>query len=562
MDKLLEWKKKNLQVAGYAHFDKKFGLDSAWDYITDPSIVAKHSFFPFITYDQVFYKAHRESGKELDEATNKIIRIPKKERKIEIKDKVRPICYSAHIDRCIYQYYGYLLNEKYNEYLVKENISQSVVAYRTNLHKNNIDFAKQAFDFIKKGECNIIVGDFKGFFDNLDHKYLKRMLCEVLGQKTLSNDWYAVYKNVTKYSKWDLVDILKINGLITDADIKKKNDAHQEALKGNTRQARELIKYFDEKIDELNGFNITYPHKIYKKSELTKEQFEQQKLALLEIKKERTEKLALTKEQFKQHKKTSHENKSFVSNKQSFGIPQGSSISAVLSNVYMINFDKKIQRFVEKFNGLYLRYSDDFIIILPKDIYFTLDELKTYLHGVVYETDKLTLEAKKTQIYSFENSEIFNIVDAESPYKSQIDYLGFIFDGKQVTLRPKTISKYYYRMHKKLNHIVKSKGITKKGHNISYDELYNTYTQKGRNGQYDKDQLPNKIIKKDANNKYKIGNFFSYVQKADLIFNPEYVGKNKVNKPDKPLNDKMPITRSTQRHMLKIRRKRQDIVVK
>lgn len=508
MDELLEWKKQNARAAGYAHFDKKFGLNSAWDYITKPSKIATHSFFPFITYDKVFYKVSNKDGKVI------------------VKDKIRPICYSAHIDRCIYQYYGYLLNEKYNEYVDREGISESVVAYRTNLHKNNIHFTKQAFDFIKKRECNVIVGDFKGFFDNLDHKYLKSMLCEVLGVEALSNDWYAIYKNITRYSTWDLIDVLKLNGLITDDDIKAKENAHKEALTGRTRKARNLIAYFDEKINELNGFEIEDP----------------------EI---RSKKIALTKEQFKQHKKTY-----LKIHKDAFGIPQGSSISAVLSNVYMIDFDKKICKFIKKFNGMYLRYSDDFIIILPKDSAVTCTEVVTYLHGVVSETDKLTLEANKTQIYSYENNQIINITDATDSHKSYIDYLGFIFDGKQVTLRPKTVSKYYYRMYKKIKHISKSNGITKKGNRVSYTELYKTYTQKGRSGEYDPLKLPEKVIIKNKNNPYKSGNFFSYVYKADVIFNPEYVGKNKV---ENPVNPKEPITRSTQRHMLKIRRIRDKI---
>lgn len=64
------------------------------------------------------------------------------------------------------------------------------------------------------------------------------------------------------------------------------------------------------------------------------------------------------------------------------------------------------------------------------------------------------------------------------------------------------------------------------------------------------------MIIKDLNNPHKSGNFFSYVHKADEIFNPEYVGKNKV---ENPINPKEPITRSTQRHMLKIRRIRNKI---
>lgn len=493
MEKLEIFKKQNSNVAGYAHFDKKFGINSAWDYITDCKKIKSHAFFPFITYEQVFYKVAKKDGK------------------IVVKDKIRPICYSSHIDRCIYKYYGFLLNEKYNDYVKKHDICRCVVAYRTNLHKNNIHLSKQAFDFIKKDDCYVIIGDFKGFFDNLDHKYLKNMLCKVLCVDFLPDDWYAVFKNITKYSTWDLVDILKLNNLISDDDILKKEQAHTLALDGKTRKAREISKFFDKKIATLNGFD-------------------------LDDHKKRAEKLALSKELFKKYKKE------YVKpNKNLFGIPQGSAISAVLSNVYMIDFDKKIQQFVENLNGLYLRYSDDFIIVIPKISVSNFEEILDFLYKVVSQTEKLTLQSDKTQIYSYQNSEILNITDKNACFSSKIDYLGFIFNGKEVTIRQKTVSKYYYRMYKKLNHIVRSEGFTKNGNRISCNQLYKTYTQKGRNGQYDKSKFPAKIMLKDENNPYKSGNFFSYVYKADKIFNNE------------------PITRDTKRHMLKIRRVRNSI---
>lgn len=512
---LIEWKIKNARAAAYAHFDKKVGIDATWNYITDPNKVKSHSFFPFISYEQVFYKYKKEKK----DKSGKVIQ---KER---VEGKIRPICYSAHMDRCIYKYYGFLLNEKYNEYIDREGISNSVVAYRTNLYKNNIHFAKEAFDFMKKSDCNIVVGDFKGFFDNLNHKYLKKMMCKVLGVNVLTDDWYAVYKNITKYSTWRLMDILKINGLISDEDIKKKERAHLKALQGKSKEARRLKYYFDSKIDELNGFNIS-DYRL------------------------RVEKLALTKEQFKRYRK-----ECVVGHKKNYGIPQGSSISAILSNVYMIEFDKVIYEFIKKLNGLYLRYSDDFIIIYPKDA-CTVDVMKDYLNNAVDKTKGLKLEANKTKVYTYFGEEIFNVTDINKVDKSHIDYLGFIFDGKQVTLRPKTISKYYYRMNRKLNSIIRCNGKTKKGNRVSYNELYRIYTQKGRNGVYDESKFPEKIILKDSSNPYKSGNFLSYVYRADKIFNKEHFVNCKVNNSK---NKKEPITQSTKRHMLKIRRVRDKI---
>ena len=81
--------------------------------------------------------------------------------------KKRDICYAAHIDRCIYQYYSHILNEKYNERTTCDGISNVAVAYRTNLGKSNIQFSKAAYDFIRKTEnCYVMIGDFTHFFDD------------------------------------------------------------------------------------------------------------------------------------------------------------------------------------------------------------------------------------------------------------------------------------------------------------------------------------------------------------------------------------------------------------
>ncbi len=47
------------------------------------------------------------------------------------------------------------------------------------------------------------------------------------------------------------------------------------------------------------------------------------------------------------------------------GIPQGSPISAILSNIYMIDFDVKMKEFISKVNGKYYRYCDDILCIAP-----------------------------------------------------------------------------------------------------------------------------------------------------------------------------------------------------
>ncbi|MBD5807125.1 hypothetical protein [Limosilactobacillus walteri] len=55
-----------------------------------------------------------------------------------------------------------------------------------------------------------------------------------------------------------------------------------------------------------------------------------------------------------------------LSPKNRIGIPQGTAVSAVLANIYMIQFDYLLADTISKYNGIYRRYSDDFIIVIPQ----------------------------------------------------------------------------------------------------------------------------------------------------------------------------------------------------
>lgn len=112
---------------------------------------------------------------------------------------------------------------------------------------------------------------------------------------------------------------------------------------------------------------------------------------------------------------------------------------------------------------------------------------------------------------------------ADAP--NTLDYLGFSFDGHVVTIRNKTISKYYYRMYRKVKAIVKSDGITKNGNRISAKNLYMKYSIKGAY-----------FEGKNA------GNFLTYVRRAKKIF-----------------VDQEAIDRSTKYHMDKVRKQLKKI---
>ena len=181
-------KRKIYKNKNYTHFDSR--KPEYWKYlnsIKNPKWIERHAFYPFIYYKEGRNKFNGE----------------------EIIPKSRDIRYSSHIDRYIYEYYNDILSKKYNKYAKQLGINQAVIAYRTNLNKNNIHFSRDVFKFLNKQEnAFIIVSDFTNFFDSLNHQYLKDRLKEILKVDTLPNDYYKIFKSITKYSYIEYNDIL------------------------------------------------------------------------------------------------------------------------------------------------------------------------------------------------------------------------------------------------------------------------------------------------------------------------------------------------------------------
>lgn len=369
----------------YAHFDLRVSLSmpSIRKYVMDRTKIVTHSFYPFIHFE----KKNSRYGKKG----------PK---------KPRELYYCSHLDRCVYQRYAFLLNYQYNIWACENNIDDVAIAYRDKLGKNNIDFAKDGFDAIRSfPQCFILVGDFTNFFDNLEHQYLKKMMCEVLGVERLPQDYFSVFKNITRFSSWDWKDIVKAAGEnIAERGVRKKINSKETVL---------------------------------------------------------------TKEQFQKNKKDIKKNISGV------GVPQGAPISAVLSNIYMIKFDKDIKRYVTSKGGIYMRYSDDFIIVLPYERDAEIADFTSYIFSYVESMKGLIdLQKEKTSCYTYKDEVIY-----EGDQPSSINYLGFLFDGKSIRIRPRAITKYYYRMRRKAHTIGRSNWTSSKGRRISAKELYSIYSR-------------------------------------------------------------------------------------
>lgn len=399
-------KTKEKSKKRYAHFDHRIDINRAAEFIKNPESVAKHGFYPFIHYTMKMNKYNKKSGKKV---------------------KTREIYYAAHIDRCIYQYYAYLLNAYYNKRIKQDGIDAVPVAYRTDLKDSNIDSAYKAFEFIRKTQkCYVMIGDFTNFFDNLDHKYLKERWCSLIEEEVLPKDHYAVFKNITKYSSWELDDLLEINDL---------------------------------------------PKTKWGKRELNKK------------------KVVLERADFDKYR--NH----IVKNKLPYGIPQGSPISAVLANIYMLEADKLIYEKVSQYKGFYMRYSDDFMIVIPADV-SNDKQILGELIEIIKSVPNLKLESKKTQFFYVDLPMVSNVgtryaKDADVSQK-RINFLGFTFNGDKIFVRSKTITKFYYRMNRK------AKAISKNNAQVGADHLYMRYSERGAKG--------------------KRGNFFTYINNAEKVF--------------------------------------------
>jgi RNA-directed DNA polymerase len=118
------------------------------------------------------------------------------------------------------------------------------------------------------------------------------------------------------------------------------------------------------------------------------------------------------------------------------GIPQGTPISAMLSNIYMLQFDVGMNEYAKSCSGRYMRYCDDILLILPQD---KRDEA---LDIARLQISKLSLQVQdeKTEIRVFD--EIRGKLRSAKP----LQYLGFLFDGERTYLRSASLARYSERM--------------------------------------------------------------------------------------------------------------------
>jgi len=117
------------------------------------------------------------------------------------------------------------------------------------------------------------------------------------------------------------------------------------------------------------------------------------------------------------------------------GIPQGSPISALLSNIYLLEFDAIIAKAVRESCGLYRRYCDDIMVIVPESRAADIERLV-----------KTEIEACLLEVNDGKTDRVVFPSDCSKAANKAIQYLGFTYDGVAKLLRVSSLNRYYGKM--------------------------------------------------------------------------------------------------------------------
>lgn len=464
-------------------------------YITNPLKVSAHNFLPLIHKKSKVRKFRKEYCEACGKLLYTVINGKKSVRNAS-KPKERELYYAGHLDALVYSYYAELLTKEYEKILSQKNLVDVVTAYRkipveigSKKHKCNIDFAVDVFKSINeypKDNFVAIAFDIKGFFDNLNHKLLREQWKTVLGihDQPLPEDHFNIYRNITRFSYIDLVDIFQEfqNQIFVKTTAQGKPTI--------TRKRVSKIKYLKK------GNAIAF---------CTKDEY-----------------LAKRKSLVKKQRFVKDDTGNTIT--KDFGIPQGSPISAVLANIYMLDFDYEINKYLESIGGIYRRYSDDMVAICPLDK--KDDVIKEFANKI--KNSCLTIQDKKTQIFHFERQTRILKCGQEFPnginYNKNFIYLGLEFDGVDAKIKSASISGYYRKMKRtiKRGKYFSRKPLNKYSGELFKARLLKRFSYKGANRR-------NKYLWNASKSYFEItqhfdwGNFISYAKKAQKIKFPNKI---------------------------------------
>lgn len=328
----------------YRHFDRQVGQSFAKK-VLQSDFVASHSFSPLIHY----LKSEK--------------RYKPKDHKTTAKD--RAIMFASHRDACVLSHYAWLLNDRLETTYASREIGENVIAYRS-LGKGNYHFASDVYRYARSNAPVVILAyDVTKFFDTLDHRLLKSRLRGLLGVENIPEDWFKVFRFMTKFRFVRLDDL-------------RAKPAFLQSLQRKTRDPIATIA-------EVKEAGVP----IYE-------------------------------------------------NPNTFGIPQGTPISAAFSNLYMLDFDVEISTYCRSVGALYRRYSDDILVVCKLEHALEV-EAKI---GDFLAADALQISRDKTEVSHFDPA------NAALASKKAAQYLGFTFYGEGAAIRPSSLSRQWRKMRK------------------------------------------------------------------------------------------------------------------
>ena len=316
--------------------------------------------------------------------------------------KIRQLRFASRRDAYIYSYYRHLLREPYEAALAARVLGDNVIAYRKLTTANgkgkcNIDFALDAFNVIRDyGDAAVVTLDISKFFESIDHEFLRQKWCTLLGVTELPHDHRAVFRAITQYA---IVD--------RDAAYERLGYLNWQA-KGSSRIPVYTTGFKD--MPRQLCSNADFREKICGKWGVF--------ASLIEA------------------------------NKDDFGIPQGSPISDMLANLYLIDFDSALKAYVDSIGGVFFRYSDDIVIIIPGGETEAVAARDFAMAEITKHGPKIVIKASKTSVLKYfvaPGGQGFVRLHGEQG-KNGLEYLGFRYDGRAAYLRDSTLSRLYRKV--------------------------------------------------------------------------------------------------------------------
>lgn len=128
------------------------------------------------------------------------------------------------------------------------------------------------------------------------------------------------------------------------------------------------------------------------------------------------------------------------------GIPQGTPISAAISNLYMVEFDAAARNCCDHVQALYRRYSDDILVICKPEDAPTIEAEILRLIAV----EKLEIAPHKTEKTLFEKGRPMHRATKAA------QYLGFTFDEAGPAIRESSLARQWRKMRRAMRRAKKS----------------------------------------------------------------------------------------------------------